>query len=151
VPVSFVATHLLPVGNNYFKTNMMSEAPTFFVPAATSENEESVYASFAEMANSPVPSRNERIFSITFLHDGIEWTATVGERLHGVEKKYTRSKGKKIERTKRVSDPALVLAIFRGSPYIVVTNHEIGGNVGSGWVNPFMAGKPKSVTLFSNK
>ena len=119
------------------------------MPEATPENEESVYARFASMCNQPVPSRGLRIYSITFVHDKTEWTATVGERLKGVQNCSRHSKGKRIERTQSVSDPAVVLAIFPGHPYMVVTNHEIAQNVRSIWGNPFMAGDPKSITYFS--
>lgn len=128
----------------------MAEAPPFFVPAATTDNQESVYAEFARWCGRPVPSPERRIYSITFVHDGEEWTATVGEALRGKRFRTTRSRGMKIEREQPVSDPAIVLAIFPGIPYIVVTNHRIGGrNVGSRWENPFFAGEPDSVTFFS--
>lgn len=123
--------------------------PAFFVPAATPENQESVYADFAKMGRSSVLPVSQRIYSITYTHDGEDWTATVGEHLKGVGYKSSRVKGKKIERELRLSDPAVVLAIFPGNPYIVITNHHIAGNVGSRWENPFMAGVPHSVTYFS--
>lgn len=128
----------------------MAAAPPFFVPAATTDNQESVYAEFARWCSRPVPSLERRIYSIAFVHDGEEWTATVGETLRGKRFRTTHSRGMKIEREQPVSDPAIVLAIFPGIPYIVVTNHRIGGrNVGSRWENPFFAGEPDSVTLFS--
>jgi hypothetical protein len=122
---------------------MEESAPAFFVPAADSDNEESVYAEFADWCGRPVPSRGERIYSITFIHDGVEWTATVDEQLQGFERGTTPRK--------RTSDPALVLAIFPGNPYMVVTNHRVAENVGSKWVNPFLAGEPKSVTYFTKE
>lgn len=126
----------------------MSDVPYFFVPAATAENQESVYAEFAKWCTRPVPDMAQRIYSITYAHDGEEWTATVGHNLTGVRCRTVRSRGQKIERTSQVGDPAIVLAIFPGVPYMVVTNHRIGGNVGSAWENPFMAGQPKAVVLF---
>jgi len=127
----------------------MAETPMFFVPAATSENQESIYADFAKLCQSSVPKQEGRIYSITYVHDGEEWTATVGERLHGIQRKTSLSQGKKIERTIQLSDPATVLAIFPGTTFMVVTNHGISGNVGSAWENPFMAGNPKSVLYFA--
>ncbi len=127
----------------------MPEIPTFFVPAATSENQESVYASFAEWCKCAVPALEKRIYSITYIHDSEEWTATVGESLRGIRRRTSRSGGRKVERTSHLSDPAIVLAIFPGSPFMVVTNHRIAGNVGSAWENPFFAGTPTSVTYFS--
>jgi hypothetical protein len=52
----------------------------FFVPAATPDNIDEVYASFAEMCHSTVPPPDRRIYSIRFIHDGTEWTATVDEQ-----------------------------------------------------------------------
>ena len=126
----------------------MNAEHAFFVPAATAENQEQVYADFAQWCRCVVPEMGRRIFSITYSHDGVTWTATVGESLQGVKKVTSRSMGKKVERTVPVSDPATVLAIFPGNPFMVVTNHRIAGNVGSGWENPFMAGRPTSVTYF---
>lgn len=126
----------------------MAQGATFFVPAATSENQESVYASFAEWCNCPIPKQEQRVYSITYTHDSEEWTATVGEHLHGIRRRTSRSRGKRIERTIQLSDPALVLAIFPGAVFIVVINHRIVGDVGSAWENPFFAGKPRSVIYF---
>ena len=127
----------------------MNQAPSFFVPAATAENQESVYAEFARRCSAPAPPLEQRIYSITFGHDGEVWTAAVGETLYGIRTKKTKSKGKTIERELAVSDPATVLAIFAGSPYQVVTNQGIGGSVGSKWANPFLAGQPRSVQHFT--
>jgi hypothetical protein len=127
----------------------MSDAPAFFLPAATPENQEEMFAELAKWCDRAVPPLAGRIYSITYVHDVAEWTATVGNTLRGVRRRVTRSRGKKIERTELESDPATVLAIFPGEPFMVVTNHGIGGNVGSAWVNPFMAGRPRSVTYFS--
>jgi hypothetical protein len=122
-------------------------APTFFVPAATPETQERDFAWLAAYARQPVPQLNERIYSITYVHDGEEWIATVGESLRGTKRRVTRSKGRKIERVHSLSDPAVVRAIFSGEPYLVVTNQWLPENVGSAWQNPFFAA-PKSVTYF---
>jgi hypothetical protein len=127
----------------------MTNAPKLFVPAATAENVEKVYAGVAEWCRRPVPSLPDRIYSITYTHDGEEWTATVGEPLKGVRHRTTRSRGKRIEHTSQLSDPAIVLAIFPGNPFMVVTNHRIAANVGSAWENPFLAGMPTRVILFA--
>lgn len=128
---------------------MRTAAPKFFVPAATADNVESVYANFAEWCHRGVPKLENRIYSITFVHDGEEWTATVGEALSGKTLSNPRSRSKAPFYPRTLSDPAIVLAIFPGVPYTVVTNHRIAGSVGSAWENPFFAGQPKSVTLFS--
>jgi len=129
----------------------MSAPPAFFVPAATSENQEQVFGEFAKWCSVSPPSIDKRIYSIVFGHDSEIWTATVGETLHGERTRTSSVRGKRIERTIHVSDPALVLAIFPGSPFQVVTNHNIAGSAGSRWANPFLAGQPKSVTYFDCK
>jgi hypothetical protein len=127
----------------------MKQTPAFFLPVATPETQEEMYADLAKWCHRSVPNIDKRIYSITYFHDGEEWTATVGESLRGVRRRTTRSQGKKIERTQPVSDPATVLAIFPGIPFMVVTNHGIEDNVRSAWVNPFMAGQPNAVSYFS--
>ena len=129
----------------------MEKPPAFFVPAAPPENQEKVYAELAKLGRCAVPLVERRIYSITYTHDGEEWTATVGEHLKGVRYRTSRVKGQKVEREQRLSDPAVVLAIFGGDPFFVVTNHRIVGNVGSRWENPFMAGRPHSVAYFSTE
>jgi hypothetical protein len=120
----------------------------FFVPAATDENIDEVYASFAEMCHRSVPPPDRRIYSIRFIHDGTEWTATVGEPLRGTRTRKRRRRGQNVEVTEQASDPATVLAIFAGTPFLVVTNAQPITGVVSAWVNPFMAGQPESVTFF---
>ena len=127
----------------------MSDIPQFFVPAATDEEKESVYASFAESCRVSIPTIEKRIYSIVFRSNGETWTATVGETLRGIRPPPAKSRSSSAGREQSVSDPALVLAIFPGSPYQVVTNHGIAGNVGSRWANPFLAGEPTSVTYFA--
>lgn len=129
----------------------MTAPPAFFVPAATPENQEQVFGEFAKWCGVSPPPLDKRIYSIVFGHDGEIWTATVGETLRGERTRTSSVRGKKVERITHVSDPALVLAIFPGSPYQVVTNHNVPENVGSRWVNPFLAGPPKSITHFGGK
>jgi hypothetical protein len=94
----------------------------------------------------------ERVYSITFDHNGEEWTATVGKILKGLSRKTIRVKGEyqTRERVEHLSDPALVLAIFPGVPYVVITNHKLASlSVGSEWENPFFA-RPRVVARFSS-
>lgn len=125
-------------------------APAFFVPDTDPEHVEERYAGLAKWAQRPVPPLGERVYSITYMHDGEEWTATVGEQLAGVRRKEGTSRGRRIERVTQLADPATVLAILPGTPYIVVTDHRTTRGVRSAWENPFMAGRPRSVTLFQN-
>jgi hypothetical protein len=120
----------------------------FFVPAATAENIDQVYASFAEMCHASVPPLDRRIYSINFIHDAEEWTATVGEQLRGGRTRTRRRGGRNVDVTNQLSDPATILAIFPGKPFWVVTNAKPITGIVSAWVNPFMAGQPQSVTYF---
>lgn len=108
---------------------------TFFVPEIEPDAQEAAYADLAKFCEHVVPDK--RVYSITFMHDSEEWTATVGESLRGV-----RTKGKQ---KLMLSDPATVLAIFPGYPFKVVTN---AWAVRSAWENPFLAGNPTSITYF---
>lgn len=121
----------------------------FSVPhAETPEEAERVYASFAEWCRVPVPPPGKRIHSITYVHDGEEWTATVGEQLRGRRTRTMRRKAGPTEVTTRLSDSATVLAIFPGSPYLVVTDARPITSRPSGWENPFMAGRPRGISYF---
>ena len=122
------------------------EVPSFFVPEATESEQESVYAEFAKACGTGVPQMRKRIYSIVFDHDGEEWTATVGEKLRGLRVRRRHSRDRATEVDQPLSDPATVLAIFPGVPYMVMTTKFVG--VQSAWECPFMAGQPKSVTPF---
>jgi hypothetical protein len=128
----------------------MTSPPAFFLPAATPDNQEKIYGQLAQWCRVPVPDLQNRIYSIGYNHNGDQWIATVGECLRGVRKGHKRSRGRMVEYTEQLSDPAIVLAIFSGIPYMVVTNHRIGNYVGSAWENPFLAGRPTSITYFSS-
>jgi hypothetical protein len=119
---------------------------TFFVPGVPPETEEEVYAHFASVCKRPVPAVEHRVYSITYGHDGIEWTVTVGETLTGRGRRTVRRGGKKVEQSTSHSDPATVRAIFAGVPYLVVTD-----GVHTRFANPFMAGEPRNVRYFGPK
>ena len=138
----------LATGISLKGTERVPGAPAFFVPGATPDTQEYVFAGLAKFANQPVPVPDQRVYSILFDHDQQEWTATVGETLRGI--RLRRVKGGAMELTVSVSIPAMVLAIFPGDPYLVVTDHLLGNtSVGSHLENPFLAGRPRSVVRFS--
>ena len=124
----------------------MPEAPAFFVPNARPEAQEEAYANLARFAHQPVAPVGERIYSITFHSNMQEWTATVGELLYG----HTLPPRRRPSAHQRaVQDSARVLAIFAAAepaPHIVVTDAGINPRVASALVNPFMAGRPGTVT-----
>ena len=124
----------------------MVESKRFFIPFAPSGTDEAAFQELAAWCHRPVPAPDERIRSISFRHDGVDWTATVGEQLQGIRETTTRRKGGGVN-TKRdmLRDNATVVAIFAGAPFMVATNSP---PVRSAWVNPFMAGDIKSVRYF---
>ena len=126
----------------------MDNPPQFFVPSAEPDQQERVYGELAALAKRPVPDTGKRVYSITYRHNGEEWTATIGEPLQGVRPEKRNRKGARTEPERALSDPAIVLAIFPGVPHVVVTNHKIAGNVRSSWENPFLAGEVTKITHF---
>jgi hypothetical protein len=92
--------------------------PTFFLPQCPPESEEAVYAQIAESCVRQVPPIGSRIYSISFEHDSIIWTATVGEHLRGRKPVKVGNKGT-VEWN--IGDPALILAIFPRVPFCVMT------------------------------
>lgn len=120
----------------------------FFVPAAEPEEVEQVYAEFARWAGRSVPPLERRIASIRFVHNGVAWTAEVGKTLSGERIETKHGKADHFTSKTPVSDPALVLAIFEGNPYVVVTSAHPLTDQGSAWVNPFFAGQPSAVRYF---
>ena len=122
----------------------MPEAPMFFLPGAKPGSEEETYANLAGVCRADVPDPDKRIYSIEYVHDGVDWTATVGETLQGVERRTVRRKGQRTETTTSHGDSATVRAIFAGIPYTVVTDGDR-----TRWANPFLAGEPRRVTYFS--
>ncbi len=134
----------------------MSDAPAFFLPWGEPDQTEVSYTALAEQYGCAVPPVEKRVYSITYEHDGEEWTATVGKELEGLrprKKARTRKEREMIRPMVRVSDGATVLAIFPGvavlgGPFTVVTDFMLKPEVYSEWENPFTA-HPTSVTYFS--
>ncbi len=123
----------------------------FFLPFTNSVSDaENAYTQLAKLCGSTPPPIGERVYSISFKHNGETWHATVGERLGGTKVDVRKSKGARKEHEVALSDPAIVVAIFPGHPYFVATALE-QGSCRSAWENPFMAGSPSSVTYFRSQ
>lgn len=117
--------------------------PPFFISFIDAEKQEESYAQIARFSNSQPSPEGQRIYSIVFDHNGVEWTATVGEKLTGIQWITKRSRGQVTEHKRRHSDNATVLAIFPGYPF-----HVCHDNNRSHWNNPFYVGTPKAVRRF---
>ncbi len=124
----------------------MADEPSFFVPGVNADDAEATYADFATRFGRQVPGPDRRIYSITYVHNQEEWVAIVGQRLRGTGTRKARRGGRRIEQA--LSDPATVLAIFGGTPFLVVTDYRFVEGVRSAWENPFMADKPTSISYF---
>lgn len=108
----------------------------FFVPAADSpEQTEELYGQLAKIADTPPIDLEYRIFAILFRHNGEEFEARVGESVVG---KFSK-------------DNAVVLAIFDGDPYTIVTSAAAGH--ASHWHNPIYVGlkSVESVERFTSE
>jgi hypothetical protein len=123
---------------------MTDQTPQFFVPNVAEDHQERAYETLAKACGQRAVAPDQRIYSIVYIHDGVRWTATVGQQLHGTKTTIMRGRERRAPR----SDSATVLAIFQGNPYRVVTSAPPFGNTRSEWANPFMAGQPEQVTLF---
>ena len=121
----------------------------FFLPAANDKDgAEKNYAELAIWAGCTVPADGQRIQCIRFIHDGDDWAAEVGKPLSGMRIETKRRKAGKVTIKTPRSDLAIVLAIFPGNPYMVVTHARPITDRYSAWCNPFMAGRPYSVLYF---
>lgn len=123
--------------------------PPFFVPDCDEADWENLYVKLALVAGRAPCDPERRIRAIDFVHDGWTWTAEVGSQLRGTIARERRVRGTTVARSEHKTDPATVLAIFPGTPWIVVTNAWSDRKVVSYWVNPFLAGQPASVKYFS--
>jgi hypothetical protein len=69
--------------------NVPTQPPAFFVPEVPPDTTEAEwYQALAALAQRPVPPVAERVYSITYTHNGETWISTVGEtsRDHGYAK-----------------------------------------------------------------
>lgn len=126
--------------------------PKFFLPMAPGEmSDEEGLSELARFAGCPVPPEGQRVYSITYKHNGEVWTSTVGETSRGTGWKTIGRGRNKREREIPLSDPCIVLAIFPGNPYTIVTDNGIRKRRASNWANPFIMGANSisTVVLFS--
>ena len=128
----------------------MPDNPRFFVPAVPAERQESFYSQWAEKCGIPVLNLEDRIYSITWVHNSTDrWIVTVGECLIG-KRTVVEGRGRnRREYAIPIDDPARVLAIYPGAVYTVITDGGLSEGGRTGWANPFYAGNPSRVEYFS--
>ena len=120
----------------------------FFLPRAEDDEQaERLYDALAEFAACEPAPAGRRVQSIAFTQDGASWVAAVGEELTGRRTTQQLRRGELIERTEELSSPSRVLAIYPGTPFVVVTDAAPITGAQSEWANPFSA-TPDRVTCF---
>lgn len=129
----------------------MLHTPEFFIPGLkTYEEQDSELHRLAVAFSLRMPEPHERIFSITFRHDGVIWTATVGKMMEGRGSRTRRVKGKRFEEVTSHSDPAMIRAIFPDPVcFRVFTDGGLSIGQRSRWENPFLAGLPYETFRFA--
>lgn len=118
--------------------------PNFFIPEVEPENWEEAYQQLAVFVGAVAAPVADRIYSITWKHDSVVWTATIGETLRGIA---TISQGRgrdHRELTAPRSSSDLVLAIFQGVPFLIA--HDNRSRI---WNLPILAGNPTAIARFS--
>jgi hypothetical protein len=108
----------------------------FTLPATDPARVENLYAAYAEFAGVPVPGPGERIRSIAFKQDGIDWVATIGDHIRGVGTVRRRRNGQMIDVHETYGDTATVQAIFPSERIMIVTDGRPISDQRSYWVNP---------------
>jgi hypothetical protein len=120
----------------------------FFLPRASdAEQAERLYDALAEFAGCEPAPAGRRVHAIVFPHDGARWVAEVGEELTGRRTTQQLRRGELIERTEHLSSSSRVLAVYPGTPFVVVTDAQPITGTPSEWANPFHA-QPDQVTYF---
>ena len=120
----------------------------FFLPRASdAEQAERLYDALAEFAGCEPAPAGRRVHSIAFTQDGAQWVAEVGEELSGRRTTQQLRRGELVERTEHLSSSSRVLAVYPGTPFVVVTDAQPITGTPSEWANPFSA-EPDQVTWF---
>jgi hypothetical protein len=120
----------------------------FFLPRATDDEQaERLYDALAEFAGCEPAPAGRRVRSVSFASDGARWVAEVGEELSGRRTTQQLRRGELVERTEEMTSSSRVLAIYPGSPFVVVTDAQPITGAPSEWANPFTA-QPDEVTYF---
>ena len=126
----------------------MRAMTAFFLPRATDDEQaERLYEALAEFAGCEPAPPGQRVRSIGFVQDGAQWTAEVGEELRGERTTQQLRRGELLERIETLTSPTRVLAIYPGTPFVVVTDAQPITGTASEWANPFTV-SPDCVVLF---
>lgn len=117
--------------------------PGFFIPNVEPEKQEDRYQELAKKVGATAADPARRIYSMAWKHDGVVWTATVGEELRGIATiEKGRGRNKTYREVPRYTND-MVWAIFAGVPFLIA--HDGASRV---WNWPIMAGEPSQVVYF---
>ena len=120
----------------------------FFLPRASDDEQaERLYEALAEFAGCEPAPVERRVRGIVFASGGARWSAEVGEELTGRRTTRQLRRGAVLERTEELPSSTLVLAIYPGTPFVVVTDASPITEAASKWANPFSA-EPDEVHWF---
>jgi hypothetical protein len=120
----------------------------FFLPRASDDEQaERLYDALAEFAGCEPAPAGRRVQAIAFGSDGARWVAEVGRELRGRRTTQRLRRGEVLEHTQELTSPSRVLAIYPGTPFVVVTDAAPITGAPSEWANPFTA-EPDEVTWF---
>jgi hypothetical protein len=120
----------------------------FFLPRASDDEQaERLYDALAEFAGCEPAPPGQRVQSIAFTQDGARWVAEVGEELSGQRTTQQLRRGELLEHTETLASSTRVLAVYPGTPFVVVTDAQPITGTPSEWANPFHA-RPDRVTYF---
>ncbi len=120
----------------------------FFLPRASDDEQaERLYEALAEFAGCEPAPAGQRVRSIVFAQDGAEWVAEVGEEMRGQRTTQQLRRGELIERTETLTSTTRVLAIYPGTPFVIVTDAQPITGTASQWPNPVPV-TPDEVELF---
>ena len=120
----------------------------FFLPRASDDEQaERLYDALAEFAGCEPAPPGRRVQAIDFTQNGARWVAEVGEELRGQRTTQQLRRGELVERTETLTSSTRVLAVYPGTPFVVVTDAQPITGTPSEWANPFHA-DPDRVTWF---
>jgi len=136
----------------------------FFVPGAADaglpgaglpDANEAAYRRLAELAGAVPATPGRRIRQVAFKVGRESWTAEVGRKTAGTRPEHRRRKGEFTTTTRTLSGHATVLAIFEGTPFVIVTDEQRAASdppasESSPSTNPILIGKPSRVAYFAD-
>ncbi len=97
----------------------------FFLPRASDDDQaERLYDALAEFAGCDPAAPGQRVQSIEFSQDDARWVAEVGKELSAQRRTQRLRRGELLEHTEQLTSTARVLAIYPGTPFMVVTDAQ---------------------------